>query len=117
MNNNSLSAYFDKNNQRTFKSHKAKIIRELYRKPLQHTHQIALKLSMTNEQVNKRVCEAANSDIFETCGNTVHRGNTIALYKLKDQLSIFPNEKKLSLKKWLENNYPEKIKEYEDYKI
>lgn len=112
-NQNSLSAYFDESNKRTFKSHKARLIRELSKNPGQHTHQLALKLRLSNEQVNKRLSESANSDIFETCGNTTYFGNPIALYKLKDQLSMFPVEKKLSLRKWIEKNHPSIIFEYE----
>ena len=92
-NKNSLAAYFNPENKRTFKSHKARIIRELSRNPAQHTHQLASKLNLSNEQVNKRLTDECNSDIFETCGNTTYRGNPIALYKLKDQLSMFPVEK------------------------
>ena len=113
MNKNSLSAFFDESNRRTFKSHKARLVRELSRNPNQHTHQLALKMGLSNEQVNKRLSDSDNSDIFETNGNTTYRGNSIALYKIKDQLSMFPLEKKISLRNWLKNDYPEILFEYE----
>jgi len=113
MNKNSLSAYFDESNQRTFKSHKARIVRYLSRNPLQTTHQVSANIGLTNEQANKRLSDSDNSDIFEAVQGGTHNGNPCALYRIKEQLSMFPVEKKISLRKWLENEYPEILHKYE----
>ena len=117
MTNNSLKAYFDKSNQRKFKSHRAMLIRELSKNPSQHSYQLASKLQLTNEAVKKRINDLMNDKIIEICGKSEYYGNTQSLYKIKDQLSMFKLVKPLTLKQYLKRNYSEIYEEYESYKI
>lgn len=111
-NKNSLAAYFDESNQRTFKGHKAQIIRYLSLNPLKTTHQVAFNIGLTNEKVSKRLTDSDNSDIFEAVQGGFHNGNPCALYRIKEQLNLFPVEKKIPLRKWLEKEFPEILFKY-----
>jgi len=113
MNQNSLSAYFDGSNQRKFNSHRAKIVRELSRNPNRHSTQLASKLKLSNEATKKRIVELKFDNIIEVSGNIEYYGNMRAVYKIKDQLSIFPEPTRLSFRKWVKKNYPDIIYEYE----
>ena len=114
--NNSLKAYFDKNNQRKFKSHRAIIVRELVVNPRQHSYKLALRLGLSNEAVKKRLNDLINDKVIEICGDIDYCGNTQSLYKIRDQLSMFPVEKKLTLGQYLKKNHPEIYEEYKNYK-
>lgn len=110
---NSLSAYFDKSNQRKFRSHRGMIIRELSKSPGQHSYQLSDKLNLSNEAVKKRLNDLINDSVIEICGEAERYGNTQSLYKIKDQLSMFEVEKKMKLRKWLDINYPSILFEYD----
>lgn len=113
MNKNSLMAYFDKSNQRKFNSHKAMIVRELKLRPNQHSREIAIRLKLSNEAVKKRLTDLKKEGSIEVAFDTVFMSQTVGVYRIKEQLSMFHKEQKPSLKKWLEINYPATLYEYE----
>lgn len=112
INQNSLSAYFDESNQRTFNSHRAMIVRELKANPFQHSYQLAKKLGLTNEAVKKRLSDLTEFDIIETNGSVYVHKNLCAIYNIKEMQPLFP-VKKLTLRQWLKSNHPNIFNEYE----
>ncbi len=112
MNQNSLDTYYNEENQRTFNSHKAKIVRELRKAPGLSRWQLSSRLGINNHGIQKRLSDLSNDGIVEICGTTLYRGNPNSLYKVKDQLPLFPIEK-TTLRKWLKYNYPNIMHEFE----
>jgi len=113
MKQNSIEAYLNHKNQRAFKSHKGQIVRVLNVNPLLSSYQIAEKTGLTNEQVQKRLSDSNNADIFEVGGYGEHNENTISLYQLRRQLSWVEVPKKRRLRDWLKEKHPEIMHEFE----
>lgn len=109
---NSLKAYYDKDNQRLFNSHKAKIIRTLNKTPELSRFQLSHRLGINDHAIQKRLSDLKNEGKIEECGTTLHLGNECSLYKIKDQLKMFECPKKPILSKWLKNNYPSIYNEF-----
>ena len=114
MNQNSLSAYFDESNQKKFKSHKAKIVRELSKRPNQHSYLLAHRIGLTNEATKKRLTDLLQENVIEISDNEIYYGNQVSIYKLRDQLSMFPKNKKPTLRKWLKQYFPDILKKYDE---
>lgn len=112
MNKNSLNAYFDESNQRRFNSHRGMIIRELKRKPGQHSYMLSLHLRLTNEAVKKRLSDLYYDGLIEVSGTYNFGGNDISCYKINEQLNLFSSERKPTLKKWMQKNYPSVLAEW-----
>lgn len=112
MNKNSLKAYFDKSNKRTFNSHKGMIVRELRLRPNQHSRELAIRLRLSNEAIKKRLTDLKEDDLIEVAFDTVFMGQTVGVYRIKEQLQMFPKEEKPSLRKWLDMNHPEILFKY-----
>ena len=112
MKQNSLKAYFDESNQRKFNSHKAKIIRELKEIPNQHSYQLANNIILSNEATKKRLTDLLNEGSIEVSGSVEYYGNMVSTYRIKEQLTFFC-DRKLTLRNWMKDRYPENLKEYD----
>ena len=109
---NSLNAYFDPNNKVKFNTHRGMIIRKLFAFPNQHSYLLAEKLNLKNEAIKKRLTDMHKEGIIEVSGNFVYHGNTVSLYKIKDQLQLFEVEKIPSFINWAKKQYPGVLNEY-----
>ena len=113
MNQNSLSQYYDKTNQRKWNSTKARIVRELRARPNQHSRELSLKLQISNEAIKKRLVDLKNEGAIEVAFDTVFMGRTVSVYRVYEQISMFPIEKKPTFRQWCKANHPEILYKYE----
>ena len=113
--NNSLKAYFDPDNIRKWKSHKGLILHALrYAKYPLTRWEISQQINLNDHAVQKRLSDLKNEWLIEECGTITYNGNDCSLYRIKEQLQLFSLPEKLTLKKWLQNNYPKIYTEYEN---
>lgn len=110
--NNQLAAYFDENNQKKFKSQKAKIVRYLKDNPNRSRFSTGDHLGISSHASQKRLSDLVNEGTIKVTGNRKHGDNTISLYSLTEQLHLFSIPKKPSLSKFLKENYPHILFEY-----
>lgn len=95
MKSNSIKAYFDETNQKAFNRHRAIIYRYLFNQTVpQSRRMIAEGTGLTEIQIVRRLSEMQNSNEIEYCGNVTEGKNENSLYKVKDQISMFPVQKK-----------------------
>lgn len=111
MNNNSLSAYFDENNQKKFNSHRARIIRELFSRPNQHSYMLSDRLLVSNEGIKKRLTELLQDGIIEVSSIEEFYGNKVSCYKITNEQKEL--HKKQNLRQWLKEKYPNILFEFE----
>jgi len=110
--NNSLAAYFDESNQRKFKSQKAQIVRLLTSDPNHSRFYVGYLLGISSHAAQKRLSDLINEETIFVSGERKHGENTVSLYSIKQQLDLYPPEKKPPLKEWLKKEYPNILAEY-----
>jgi len=116
--NNSLKAYFDPDNIRKWKSHKGQILHALrYAKYPLTRWDISQQIDLNDHAVQKRLSDLKNEGLIEECGTITYNGNDCSLYRIKEQLQLFNQPEKLTLKKWLQKKYPIILKEYQNGKV
>ena len=112
---NSLKSYFDPENIRKWKSHKGQILHALrYAKYPLTRWDISQQIDINDHAVQKRLSDLKNEGLIEECGTITYNGNDCSLYRIKDQLQLFTQPDRLTLKKWLQRKYPTILKEYQN---
>ena len=65
-------------------------------------------------EAQRRISDLVNEGKVVVVGKRKHFKRNVSLYYVKDQLELYPTEKKLSLKAWMKYWYPTILKEYSE---
>lgn len=110
--NNSISAYFDENNQKKFKSQKAQIVRYLKDNPNRSRFSTGDCLRISSHAAQKRLSDLVNEGTIRVTGERKHGNNTISLYSLLNQLQLFGIPQKQTITSFLKEHYPHVLIEF-----
>ncbi|MCK5605325.1 hypothetical protein KAR91_25760 [Candidatus Pacearchaeota archaeon] len=110
-NQNSITAYTNPNNQKKFNTQKAQIVRLLIDNPNHSRFYLGLRLGIGDHGIQKRLSDLYNEGIIQVSGSRKHGENTISLYSVVSQLSMF-QEKKPTLRQFIKKEYPNVLHEF-----
>ena len=114
--NTSKEAYFKPENIKARQTHKQVILSALSCEKYGLTsREIAFKTGLKHQQVWKRCSDLLNEKKIVISGEKFEFDNRVTIFKINLEPELFETTKKLSLKNWLEKEYPFTMCEYYDY--
>ncbi len=111
-NHNSITAYCNPNNQKKFNSERAMIARDLLLKSNQSRLNLGRRLGINDIEVQRRLSDMKRDGEVQVTGSRKHGENTISLYSLTSQLSMFP-DKKLTLRQYFSKEAPDLLHKFD----
>lgn len=107
---NSIEAYNKTKELR--QQNKSKVFAALQTEPNQSRFEIGRKTGLGDIESQRRLSDLVNEDKAVITGSRKHFNRNVSLYSVKQQLVIF--KKKITLKKWLKQEYPEILEIYKN---
>ena len=93
-------------------THKEMVFEALKTENNQSRFEIGRKTGLGDIEGQRRLSDLFNEGEIVITGSRKHFDQEVSLYSVKDQLELYPIEKKPTLVRWLKNNYPDVLNEY-----
>ena len=95
-------------------TNKRKVLDALFTEPDQSRFEIGRKTGLGDIEAQRRLSELINDGKVIITGTRKHFNCDVSLYSVKQQLELYPAEKKLTFKEWVKINHPEVLNEWEN---
>jgi len=111
MTENSIKAY--NQTAKLQQSNKEKVLQALRKEGNHSRFWVGRETGLGHLESQRRLSDLVNEDKVVITGSRKHFNQDISLYSIKDQGTLFPVEKQLSLRQWLKKEFPEILYKYE----